>query len=52
MNLLGARIEPEKDYTAVPQPGFNLDKEKEVTSKVPVTSGKAEWTMDLPIANA
>ena len=27
MNLLGARIEPEKDYTPVPPPGFNLDKE-------------------------
>jgi len=38
MNLLGARIEPEKEFVPPKQPELGL-------------TAKSEWTMDLPVAN-
>lgn len=39
MNLLGARIEPEKELVPPPQPKLGL-------------GAKSEWTMDLPVCDA
>jgi len=52
MNLLGARMEPEKELAPIPQPAFTTVKVPASGSNPIPSSGKAEWTMDLPIANA